>query len=107
MPDHSALEKVTRAVAEKHGAVWETLNSPKYWDELAQYKAMAQAAIDAYEEWELIETAPLDHRRILVYVPPYGPFTGHFDKEWHVAGLYVPAEPTHWKCLPPKPSGLE
>lgn len=53
--------------------------------------------------WLKIETAPLNKRRVLVYVPRYGAFTAHFDEEWHVAGLYVPDQPTYWQKLPAPP----
>lgn len=53
--------------------------------------------------WQPIETADKNRRRLLVFVPKYGPFTGHFDEKWHIAGLYAPDQPTHWMPLPEPP----
>ena len=62
--------------------------------------------------WRDISTAPKDGTRILVFVPPYGPFTAHNrfhdfgenQDRWHVAGLLnKDAAPTHWQPLPPPP----
>lgn len=63
-------------------------------------------------DWQPIETAPKDGTRVLVHVPPYGPFTAHnrfhsfleARDRWHVAGLLNDAQPTHWQPLPAPPA---
>jgi hypothetical protein len=64
-------------------------------------------------EWQPIETAPRDGRRVLLFVPPYGPSTGHYrdDHNWGESAsswfahsvLNKEAEPTHWQPLPSPP----
>lgn len=61
--------------------------------------------------WQPIETAPKDHTRILLFVPPYGVSCGHFDCVWQDGRhrwimhsvLNKSAEPTHWMPLPAPP----
>lgn len=57
-------------------------------------------------DWQPIETAPTNHKRVLLFVPPYGATTGHFDERWHCHSvLNKEAQPTHWMPLPDPPKG--
>ena len=64
-------------------------------------------------EWQPIETSPRNHTRILLFVPPYGSTTGHWDclfgdDGWNMhAVLNKSAEPTHWMPLPDPPKESE
>lgn len=61
--------------------------------------------------WQPIETAPKDHTRLLLMVPPYGVSCGHFDCLWENGTerwvmhsvLNKSATPTHWMHLPAPP----
>ena len=62
-------------------------------------------------EWQPEATAPRDGRRLLLYVPPYGAMTGHFDHTNWAGGRWIchatlnkEAKPTHWMSLPAPPS---
>lgn len=67
-------------------------------------------------EWQPIETAPKDGRRILVseanYVDSIGCAYWSYSKEWKEEGWYSSAccdditmfFPTHWMPLPPPPT---
>lgn len=71
-------------------------------------------------EWQPIETAPMDGKRVLLYQPTeggsYGPnpdndtdyyiFTGWWDGEKWLCAEYeaLSKEPTHWQPEPPPPS---
>lgn len=57
------------------------------------------------DQWMPISSAPKNGRRVLVFTTTYGPFTAHFDKKWHIAGLWNPELPTHWMPLPDPPAG--
>ena len=58
-----------------------------------------------------MDAAPKDGQRLLLWVPPYGPITGHFDLGptceygvWRCHSiLNKEAQPTHWMFLPPPP----
>ena len=78
------------------------------------YEIMCEAADRIEElEWQPIETAPKDGTRVLLFVPPYGPSTGHYKdrsnwgpsaSNWYAhAALNKEAEPTHWMPLPEPP----
>ena len=65
-------------------------------------------------EWRTMESAPKDGTRVLLFVPPYGPSTGHYAPartNWGPkASLWVAhsvlnkvAAPTHWMPLPQPP----
>lgn len=80
--------------------------------------AMAGLAIGPQSQWQPIETAPKDGTRVLLFVPPYGPSTGHYEParvNWGPnASLWVShsvlnkeAAPTHWMPLPTPPTGGE
>lgn len=58
--------------------------------------------------WQPIETAEPKGRhlgvRFLLFVPPYGATTGHFDQSWNLHSiLNKEAQPTHWQPLPQPP----
>jgi len=55
-------------------------------------------------EWQPIETAPRDGKRVLLYNWAYGAGSGHYDKGWwqHFC-LSQHYEPTHWMPLPDPP----
>ncbi len=64
-------------------------------------------------DWQPIDTGPTGRtlsngacsERVLLWVPPYGPSTGHYDDDkWHCHSvLNKDAVPTHWKRIdPPK-----
>ncbi|WP_299949109.1 Lar family restriction alleviation protein [uncultured Ruegeria sp.] len=63
--------------------------------------------------WRDMESAPRDHTRILLYVPPYGVSCGHFDCVWENgierwimhSVLNKDAQPTAWMPLPEAPNG--
>lgn len=70
--------------------------------------------LEALTQWQPIETAPKDGTRVLLFVPPYGPSTGHYEParvNWGPnASLWVShsilnkeAAPTHWMPLPTPP----
>lgn len=55
-------------------------------------------------DWQLIREAKnLDGIRLLLWVPPYGPTTGHYDHGgWHLHSiLNKEAEPTHFATIEP------
>ena len=56
-------------------------------------------------EWQIIETAPKDGTRVLVYVPKHGVFSSEFKFGcWQLPIWGSPAlEPSHWMPLPPDP----
>lgn len=58
--------------------------------------------------WMPIESAPRGNRRQLVFVPPYGAMTGHFNEalnRWSChSTLDKGAQPTHWMPLPQPPA---
>lgn len=65
--------------------------------------------------WRSIDSAPRDGSRVLLFVPPYGPSTGHYEpsrSNWGPnASLWVAhsvlnkeAGPTHWMPLPEPPT---
>lgn len=60
--------------------------------------------------WQPIETAPVDGTRVLLFVPPYGAMSGHFDKygtgrRWNAhSAINREAQPTHWMPLPEPPA---
>ena len=61
----------------------------------------------ALNPWQPIETAPRDGSRLLLFVPPYGPSTGHFcatSQRWYCHSvLNKDADSTHWMPLPEPP----
>ena len=65
--------------------------------------------------WRDISTAPRNHTRVLLYVPPYGVSCGHFDCVWENgverwimhSVLNKEAQPTHWVPLPAAPGQPE
>jgi hypothetical protein len=69
---------------------------------------IARAALDAVPRWRPISEAPKDETRLLLFVPPYGPSTGHWARdaeEWRCHSiLNRAAKPTHWTPLPPPPT---
>ncbi len=57
-------------------------------------------------EWLPIESAPKDGKRVILFVPPYGAGSGHWDETWHAHfTLNRHAQPTHWMPLPDPPEG--
>ena len=76
--------------------------------------ALAHQAPGEVVGWRPIETAPcygeISAPRVLLFVPPYGPFTGFYEygmnwEGWSIAGLLnKDAKPTHWMPLPTPPS---
>lgn len=75
--------------------------------------------LEASTQWRPIDTAPRDGTRVLLWVPPYGPSTGHYEPArvnwgpnaslWIAASvLNKEAHPTHWMPLPspPKQDGV-
>ena len=72
------------------------------------------AALKAEREWRLIESAPRDGTRVLVYAPPPDPAKWHGSTlgslicsvEYHEVGVWCVCETreaTHWQPLPPAP----
>ena len=64
--------------------------------------------LEAQNEWQPLATAPRDGTRVLLFVAPYGPSTGHYDRGWcYHSVLNKAAHPTHWMSLRPPPQGGE
>lgn len=56
-------------------------------------------------QWQPIETAPRDGKRVLAYCAPYGAGSAHFSDKWHLDFcVNREAAPTHWMPLPPPPA---
>lgn len=52
--------------------------------------------------WKPIKDATelMDGSRVLLWVPPYGPSTGHYDERWHCHSvLNRDAVPTHYAAI--------
>ena len=99
-PDSFAFQGCTPSEAEAKAAAQ------------AHYVAAVLSMLDMSKlgGWQPIETAPKDGARVLLWVPPYGPSTGHFDVHasapmWRCHSvLNREAQPTHWMPLPPAPT---
>jgi hypothetical protein len=64
---------------------------------------VAQAAIDALQEWQPIETAPKDGTSILLATPSGKIADGMWGNYKVWAWPYVMVEPTHWMERPGRP----
>ena len=78
----------------------------EFADEVMMYGGQQRyIRADLVPQWQPIETAPHDNKRILVYVPRYGSMSASFDDgrfNLH-ACLNKQALPTHWMPLPEVP----
>lgn len=79
-------------------------------------RAKAVAATEGSDGWRSMESAPttpignnVAAPRVQLWVPPYGPFYGHFsDGRWVVAGLLnKEAQPALWMPPPAPPTDAE
>lgn len=109
------IERVARAMMRttdinEHNDV-ETVSMDWCGSELwsCDFEEMAKAAISTMNDtpqWQDISTHNGDEKRVLLFVPPYGAMSGHYDNGWHChACLNKDAMPTHWQPLPTPPVG--
>ncbi len=104
----NTLERVARAICATHGRDPDfEIYGLKDWE---VWKDHAQAAIDAMEQWQLIETAPEDVE-VLVYRPDgiqKRDVMLRVDDYWYWYWYWQDGEspmlnPTHWLPLPEPP----
>ena len=81
------------------------------WDEHYPYHYVVWALNNALETlttpvWRDMESAPRDGSRVLLFIPPYGATTGHWEETRWLGHSVIDrgASPSAWLPLPPPPT---
>jgi FtsZ-binding cell division protein ZapB len=105
--ENTALRKETQEYARQIIDLEEEIGQLKTGLAIAETRAALSPVQAAPSLWRPIETAPKDETRVLLFVPPYGPTTGHrgsVSGAWRCHSvLNQEVQPTHWMPLPPPP----
>lgn len=81
-------------------------NTHEEWVQAIVDTTLREAGI-VYPEWQPIETVPKDGTRVILFTPPYGAGSGHWDDGCEAFikhfTLYRSAKSTHWMPFPAVP----
>ena len=119
MTDKTPIEIIARQACQKLGMLSEHpswAEKERIADTLTRdiIAALKDAGYVIEPDWRPIEEAPKDGTRVLLFVPPYGPSTGHYEParaNWGPnASLWIchsvlnkEASPTRFRPLPTPP----